>query len=212
MDSLRRTARRGLALSLALVLAACGADDVYAPEAAVTRATHATKGAPAITLMTVINNRSGAGGHSALMIEADQRVILDPAGTWRHSAAPERHDVIYGITPLMLDFYIDYHARETYRVAMHRVEVAPEVAAHALRLAEKAGPVPKLYCARATSGILRDLPGFGEVTRSFFPVATMESFAARPGVTETIIRQNDPAHNDAILAEQEAAWRAARGG
>jgi len=205
-------ARRLAALALAVLLAACGADSVYAPDAAVSRASYSTKASPSLTLITVINNRSGAGGHAALMIDADERVIFDPAGTWHHSAAPERSDVHYGITPLMLDFYIDYHARETYRVVTHTVPVSPDVAAKAKELAEAAGPVPKLYCSWSTAAILRQLPGFESVRRSFFPVRTMNSFAALPAVIEEIHIQNDAAHNKHIFAEQEAAWRAATGG
>lgn len=206
------TARRLAILALTLLLAACGADSVYAPDQAVSRARYSSKAPPSLTLITVINNRSGAGGHAALMIDADERVIFDPAGSWHHSAAPERNDVHYGITPLMLDFYIDYHARETYRVVMHTVHVSPELAARAKALAEEAGPVPKIYCSQATSGILRQLSGFEDVTRSFFPVQTMNSFAALPGVVEEVHIQNDAAHNKHIFAEQEAAYRAATGG
>ena len=99
------------------LLAGCGAEPVWAPDEAVTRAAYRdTENPPSITLFTVLNNRSGEGAHSALMINASQRVIFDPAGTWWHRTAPERNDLHYGITPTMLKFYIDYHARETYHV------------------------------------------------------------------------------------------------
>lgn len=40
--------------------------------------------APRISLYTMVNNESGAGAHSALVINASQRVIFDPTGTFKH--------------------------------------------------------------------------------------------------------------------------------
>ena len=76
-------------------LAGCAgtAASVWAPDEAVARARYVHEAPPSITLITVVNNTTGGGAHSALLINADERVIFDPAGTWHHPQLPERNDV-----------------------------------------------------------------------------------------------------------------------
>jgi len=194
-----------IAFSLLLLLAACGADSKWAPDAAVTRAAYRTDAPPSISLITVVNNRSGEGGHSALLINASQRVIFDPAGTWWHPTVPERHDVLYGITPTMLKFYYDYHARKTYHIVVQTKTVSPEVAELALRRVEANGAVPKLFCANSTGHILRKIPGFERITPTFFPVGLERQFAKIAGVTTRKIYSDSPDNNKKLLAAQQAA-------
>ena len=175
----------GLALLALVGLAGC-AERVYAPQAEVAARAWAEPGPPSITLVTVISNRDGSGGHSALVISGSQRVVFDPAGTWRHPLAPERGDVLHGMTPAMLDIYVDYHARPAYHVVMQRVPVSPETAERALRLVRDHGPASKATCARAVSGLLRDM-GFEDVGGSWFPTRIRRDFARVPGVEETVI-------------------------
>jgi hypothetical protein len=85
-------------------------------------------------------------------------VIYDPAGSWNHPAIPERHDVLYGITPNFKNFYIDYHARQTYWVAEDTVQVPLAVADAAIRAAETEGASSKSFCASNTAGVLRRVP------------------------------------------------------
>lgn len=178
---------RWLAAALALsLLTACGADNVFAPQAEVDSRAFRAEGPPKLTLITAINNRSGAGGHSALMVSGSQRVIFDPAGTWHHPTAPERGDVIFGITPTMLEFYIDYHARPTYHVVRQEITVSPALAEQALALVQAHGPASKATCGQSVSGILREL-GFTQVSRRWFPDRIMDDFADVPGVVETKI-------------------------
>lgn len=191
-----------LALVLPVVLAGCGAEPVWAPQEAVSRALHTTGDEPSITLYTVIRTGAGEGAHSSLMVDNDHRAIFDPAGTWRHSAAPERNDVHYGMTQQMLDFYIDYHARETFHVIEHRLPVSAEVAALAMREIEAYGAVPKAMCAVAVSAVLRKLPGFEDVRSTYFPRGLMRDFARRPGVRERIITDDDADDNAGLLAVQ----------
>ena len=198
--------RAFLALGLLLGLAACAAEPVWAPDEAVARARFEPAGPPTITLFTMISNRSGAGGHSALMIDGEQRLLFDPAGTWRHPAAPERNDVFFGMSPQLLDFYLDYHARETYHVVAQRLVVSPEVAAQLSRAVQEYGAVPKAQCSLSISTILRQVPGWDTVfRRSYFPVRTMEAFAALPGVETETIYDDDSDNNLEILQAQAAA-------
>lgn len=178
---------RVLALTLLLpLLAACGADNVYAPLAEVQSRAYREPGPATLTLVTAINNRSGSGGHSALMVSGSQRVIFDPAGTWHHPTAPERGDVVFGVTPQMLDFYIDYHARPTYHIVTQQITVAPELAERALQLVQANGPASKATCGQSVSGMLREL-GYTQVGRSWFPASIMRDFDQVPGVVRTEI-------------------------
>jgi hypothetical protein len=168
----------------------------------VTRAAYHHDGPPRLTVYTMINNNTGAGAHTALMINGAQRVIFDPAGsfnTGRH--LPERDDVLYGITPQVSDVYTRYHARKTYHVRIQQLDVTPEMAERAIRLVEANGPVPSAQCSLATSRILGDLfPG--QVRTSWFPKRTADHFAKIPGVTEETLYEYDSDDNSGVLA----AW------
>lgn len=192
-----------IGLVLPLFLIGCGAESVWAPDEAVARAAYRQEGPPSITLFTMVSNRSKAGAHSALMINASQRVIFDPAGSWWHRYAPERNDVHYGITPTMLEFYIDYHARETYHVVVQTKEVSPEVAERALRVVEEFGAVPKALCGRSTSDVLNRLPGFESVPRTIRPKGIMSAFGELPGVTTEKVFDDDPDTNQELLKLQQ---------
>ena len=159
----RALGRLVLWLGLVLALASCGAESVVASKEFVDRARYVHSGPPSITLYTVVSNTNNSGAHSALLINGSQRLIFDPAGTWHHPNLPERNDVHYGMTPRMVDFYVDYHARETFRVYEQTVMVSPAVAELAIQRAEAYGAVAKAQCTRSVTDILRGLPGFESV-------------------------------------------------
>ncbi len=194
--------RLTLALVLPALLAACGADSIYAPQEEVTAALHSTGEPPSITLYTVIRAKTGEGAHAGLLIDGAHRVIFDPAGTWHSRYAPERHDVHFGMTDLLLEFYIDYHARETYKVVEQKIFVTPEVAAIAMRVVQENGAVPKAFCGNAISEVLRKVPGFEGVSRSFRPGQIMRDFGAMPGVVERTITDDDADDNASVLRTQ----------
>jgi hypothetical protein len=195
---------RRLLLCLAglFMLAACSAPQVWAPDDLVARARYVSDSPPSITLFTVLNNTSNAGEHSALLINGSQRVMFDPAGTWRHPQLPERNDVFFGMSPKMVDFYIDYHARENFRVVEQTIPVTPEVAEIALQRAMAYGPVPKAQCTRATSSVLRGTPGFESMPSTLGPKKLMRDFGRLPGVTERVIRDSDANQNHGVLLVQ----------
>lgn len=188
--------------SVALTLAACGAEPVWAPDEQVAAARFVAEGPKSITLFTVVNNRSGSGAHSGLLINASERIMFDPAGTWHHPRIPERNDVHYGITDKMVLFYIDYHARETFRVQEQTLIVSPEVAEMVAQRAKAFGAVPKAQCANSISSILRGVPGFESISATFFPNKLHDAFAALPGVTEREIRDEDADNNHGVLIVQ----------
>ncbi len=193
-----------LVLAATLSLAGCAAERIYAPAEAVAAAAYVHNGPPSITLFTVTSTRNGAGAHAGLLINSGQRVMFDPAGSWRHPRLPERNDVHFGMTPKMVDFYIDYHARETYDVVEQTIVVTPEVAAIAMQRALDYGAVPKSQCAAAVSSILRGVPGFESLPSTWFPKRLMQAFGQLPGVTTRKITDDDADQNHGVLLVQAA--------
>lgn len=198
----RAAARTGRALLLALllpaVLAAC-ARSQRAPEAELARAAYRSGEPPSLALITVIRRDIGTGAHSALLIDGSQRVLFDPAGSWRHPRAPERDDLHVGIDDAVLDHFLDYHARITHRVVVQRFAVAPEVAEAARRAAEAHGPARGGFCARSISEILRRLPGFAELRPTFFPTRLMGQVARLTGAPALQLTDDDPADHSSML-------------
>ena len=190
------------ALVALLFLAACGAEPKWASDESVAQARYVHNGPPAITLFTVLSTRDGSGAHSGLMINGSERIMFDPAGTWYHPALPERNDVHFGITPKMVAFYIDYHARETYDVIEQTVIVSPGVAELVAQRAKAYGAVPKAQCTNSISTILRDVPGFETLPSTWFPAPFMEAFATLPGVTSRKITDKDADNNHGVLLVQ----------
>jgi hypothetical protein len=200
-----RVLRVCAALALAGALSGCAADPVMAPEAAVSAASYRPAGGPTVTLMTMISNTNGSGGHSALMIDGEQRVLFDPAGSWRHPMIPERNDVLYGMGEPFLGFYMDYHARETYHVVVQELDVPPETAAQLIAAVESYGAVPNAQCSLAVSRVLSQTPGFERLGTSWFPTRTMERFGAIAGVRERRLYDDDSDDNLELLQAQARA-------
>lgn len=192
-----------LVLLLPLFLADC-AKPVWAPDAAVQKARYHSGTAPSITLFTVIRKRGNEGAHSGLLINGDETVIFDPAGSWTNPAAPERNDVHFGMTPLMVKYYIDYHARSTYDVYEQTVPVSSAVAQAAIARALDNGAVMDAMCGRNVSRILHGLPGFESIGQTYFPKQIMRQFGALPGAVTTKHTDQDADNNKALLATQTA--------
>ncbi|MDF1855331.1 hypothetical protein [Pseudooceanicola sp.] len=146
------------------------------------RAAYHHPGPPALTLYTIVSNETGSGVHTSLMVNASQRVLFDPAGSFHHESAPRVGDVIYGITPSFEKAYESMHARETHHVVAQRVEVTPEVAETALRLVTSNGAVPQAQCAASTASVLRQVPGFEALRQTTLPKLLRQSFAEVTGV------------------------------
>ncbi|SMX26342.1 hypothetical protein TRP8649_00416 [Pelagimonas phthalicica] len=202
-----------LVVSAGLALAGCAVNtagpDSSPEEAAAAAYQH--NGPTALTLYTMVNNRTGAGAHTSLMINApSQRVVFDPAGSVRLRAVPEVNDVLYGITPRVKRFYEGAHARKTYHVRIQRIEVPPEVAERALRMAQQEGPVASARCAASTSHILSQLPGFENISGTWYPLKLSEQFSKLPGVEQSVLRENDD--DDKAIAIREFEQELAQGG
>lgn len=195
-----------LTLVALAALAGCATGDRtrYDPPEVIEKAVYRHDGPPALTLYTMVNNRTGQGAHSSIMINGSQRVIFDPAGSVQHSAIPENGDVLYGITPRIAAFYASAHARETFHVVIQRIEVPAETAEMALQLAINNGAVPQAFCANATSNLLGQLPGFGSIRSTFYPLKLSKQFGALPGVTTRVLRENDADDKSVAIREFDA--------
>ncbi|MEY4983291.1 MAG: hypothetical protein RIR62_1557 [Pseudomonadota bacterium] len=195
-----------LTLCALFALSACGAgtaEPKWASDAAVAAARFVEPEGPrSLTLYTVVNNRSQSGAHSALLVKGSETILFDPAGSWHHPRIPERNDVHFGITPKMRAFYIDYHARETFRVVEQTLDVPPEVAEMVAARAKAYGAVPKAQCANSITSVLSDVPGFESIGRTWFPNRLSDDFGALPGVRTRVITDDDADQNHGVLIVQ----------
>lgn len=186
------------ALAIATVLSGC-AESIWASDAEVQAARYHHGGQAELTLVTIMNYNTKRGDHSALFINGTERVIFDPAGSWKLPEIPERNDVHFGMTPRAgASFYMS-HVRPSHYAVVQRLAVTPEIGAQAMALALQAGPVPPARCASATSGLLRQLQGFEGTRSTFHPHILMRSFAELPNVQTYEIHHDDPDLN-AVLA------------
>ncbi|WP_210530058.1 hypothetical protein [Rubellimicrobium arenae] len=175
--------RRTVLLGLPLALAGCAGTSVWAPDDAVEHARYRAPGPTYLALVTVRNEGDGQGAHTALLINASERVLFDPYGGWTDPLVPERNDVLFGFSPGVEARYLDYQAKDGYYYVRQEIQVPPEVAEQALVLAKNYGAVGMAQCTRATSDILRQLPGFESVRLTFIPEMLSGRFGRLPGVT-----------------------------
>ena len=190
------------------LLAACSVDNSPdSPPEAVARAAYRSPEPPSVTLFTMVNNRTGKGGHSSLLVNASQRVIFDPAGSFRDERVVERGDVLYGITPGWLQAYKSAHARQAFHVVAQEIPLSAAEAEKALRIVQQNGSVPGAFCAQSTSGILAQLDSLRNTRQTFYPVDLMEQIAEDPRVRTTKLFEDDEGDiidgvRAAILAKQ----------
>lgn len=197
--------RLAFLLIAALSLTACGAQQIWAPDEAVTSAAYRHDAPTSLTIYTVVNNGSGSGAHSGLMINGSQRVLFDPAGTFSVNVVPERNDVHYGISERIREFYELFHARETFHVIAQEIEVSPEVAELAIAKVEDYGAVNKAMCTIAVTEVLQGLPGFEHVRRKWTPNTLTEDIAMMDGVETRVIYDDDEDDKSIVLQEFQAA-------
>ncbi|WP_170762168.1 hypothetical protein [Ruegeria lacuscaerulensis] len=202
-----------IACLLAATVAGCtGSQRPQADQAEIVARSYRDPGPSTLTLYTMINTRTGSGAHTSLMIGGSERVIFDPAGSFRADVVPIRDDVLYGITPAVERAYRSSHARETHYARIQTIVVTPQQAEVALQLAKQMGPVSSAYCANSTAQLLQQVPGFESIKTTFSPIKLSEQFGQIPRVVTTEYRENDDADlqkglavNNARLNQQDAA-------
>ena len=188
-------------LCLCVALFGCGRPNPPNADAAtLAQAAYVHDGTPSVTLFTVRDVRSDGGAHTGLMINGSQRVIWDPAGSFRMPGMPEVDDVLYGITPRVERVYVDYHVRPEFYMIRQDLDVSRETAERLIALVKADGRAPSAFCARSTSRILREA-GF-DVSRSWYPIGLMRDFEDLPGVrTQRIDMTNVDTNHNVIFGE-----------
>lgn len=189
-----------LSLTVLFGLAACAAPEApYADDETVARYSYKDNAPRELTLFTVVSNRTGAGAHTGLLINASERVLFDPAGSFYYERAPERNDLLYGISPAVEKAYIGAHARSTYHVVIQTIKVDAAQAEAAFALARANGAVAPAYCTNSTSTLLSKVPGFESIKTTFYPNELMAQFSKIPGVVQTVYREDDSPDLDKAL-------------
>lgn len=189
---------RSLLLALAAVLALAGCE-IYTPASPdeIARARYVSSEPPSITLMSMVNARSGKSAHAGLLINGSEQVLFDPAGTFTHPALPRAGDVHYGMTPRYVDYYERYHARFDYYVEAERVPVTRAEADAILASARAHGKSMKMTCALAIADVLTPIPRFSDAPSSVYPEALRAWFAGLPGVDIHYVTDSDVGKNNA---------------
>lgn len=199
--------RFALLMTALLSVSACGYNMSDVPPSSietVQAATYRHNGAPALTLFTAISNATGEGAHSALMVNGSQRVIFDPAGTFRKEGAiVERGDVLFGATPRMVDSYTRFHARETYHVVVQRLEVPAATAEAVLTDVLGFGDVVAAMCTNSTSTVLSRASLPAQIRTTMFPKQLMEQFGKVPGVSTSELFEYDDDDKMKVLQAYE---------
>ena len=138
----------------ALGLAGC---EIYTPasQAEIDRARYVSTDLPSVTLMSMVNEKSGKSEHAGILINGSQQVLYDPAGTFTHPDLPRRGDVHYGMTPRYVDYYERYHARFDYFVEAQKIPVSRAAADQLIANAQAEGKTLKAHCALAVADVLR---------------------------------------------------------
>lgn len=173
------------------MLAACGVKPSNDATVEQVRAKAYHPDSPGLTVITIINNRSGAGAHTALHVEGSQSVLFDPAGSFVHPDVAERGDVLYGMSPLWMRSYRSSHARPEFHVVSQRIPVNAAQAETALQLVQARGAVADAQCALSTSAILAQVPGLENIRTGYYPKKLMSQIDAIPGVQKTTLYEDE---------------------
>lgn len=197
-----------VAVALLAALAGCVEKQPFADDATIERVSYQDPGGPSVTLYTVIKNTTGGGGHTALMINASERIIFDPAGSFFADIVPERNDVLFGITPAVERAFRSAHARSTHHIVSQTLALTPEQAETLYRLAIAQGATPGAFCTNATSTILSKVPGFEQIRTTWFPTRLQAQFAQLPGVVTDRYYEGDSADLQDGLQRGNAALNA----
>lgn len=180
-----------LALAMVGLVAGCAPNPSQKPPEHLETLAYKNEGPTSLTLYTMVNRRSGAGAHTSLQVNASQKVLFDPAGSFKAEGVVRSGDVLYGFNPTLEKVYTGAHARSTHFVRKVTIPVPPEVAEMALMKVKANGPVNAAYCAASTSAILSTLPGFTDIDRTFYPVKLEEQLISIPGVTTETVIEDD---------------------
>lgn len=186
-----------VALLLAVTLSGCEVYTAATPDE-IARARYVSPEPPSVTLLSMVNSKSGRSAHSGLLINGSQQVLYDPAGTFTHPDLRRAGDIHYGMSPRFIDYYERYHARFDYFVETQRVPVTREAADQIIANAQARGGSFKLECALTAAAVLQPVAPFDQYVRTtLFPEALRQDFARIPGVKTRYVYESDVGQNKA---------------
>ncbi|MGI3169222.1 hypothetical protein ACRARG_08730 [Pseudooceanicola sp. C21-150M6] len=170
------------ALLIVLALPACAPRNpqILPPEQLAAAAYRSAK-PPEVTVYTVVNKASGSGTHTALLINASERVLYDPASGFEAEGVPRSGDILYGYSPGVEKAYFSVHERHSFRVRTHSFAVSSETAERLLRAAKAQGPAAPAHCAVSTIEILKSEPAFAALQETYSPKKLGQQLDQMPG-------------------------------
>ena len=189
------TASRVLGLLIVLGMVSACAEHIVSDPATVAAVRYKSDEPPYVELVTMVKKSTGKGAHSALIINASERVIFDPAGTFQHEELAEVEDVHHGATDRLVSYYQRYHARFSHFVHVQRVYLDPQTAERLLRRAQSNGAVGKMFCSNETAQVLKTVPQFSNFRTSMFPELLRVDMAKVPNVIDSYVYEDDDGQN-----------------
>jgi hypothetical protein len=171
-------------------VSAC-AEHIRTDPTVVAARTYKSEEPPYVEVVTMVNKENERGAHSALIINASERVIWDPAGTFQHAELAEVEDVHHGATDRLVSYYKRYHARFSHYVHVQRLDLDPATAERMLQSARNHGAVPKMFCTMSTAQVLKAAPQFRNVPESMFPERLRQAVAEVPGIQDSYVDEQD---------------------
>ncbi len=183
-----------LAFAAAVILSGC---EMYEPASydQIAAARYVSPEPPSVTLMSMVNTKSGRSEHSGLLINGSQQVLYDPAGTFTHPDLPRRGDIHYGMTPRYVDYYERYHARFDYFVEAQKVPLTRAQADQLIANAQARGQSMKMTCGLDVADVLQPVPPFQSVRKTLFPQGLRDDFEHLPDVRDSYVYENDVGQN-----------------
>lgn len=177
-----------LGLVLAASLQGCAGALYSNPPDVAKRDSYTAQTAPEIGLVTITHKPTQFMWHSALLINADERILYESGGYWIDSEDRRLGDVHYNLTDARLNDYVARRGNpKVWKVTLHRVDVSPEVAQEAKRRAEENQLVLAGFCAVGVAEVLKDLPGFDHIGHVLLPHDLTPRFDEIPGVRVEVL-------------------------
>ena len=136
---------------------------------------------PSVTVYTVLNQVTGAGTHTALLVNGSERVLFDPASGFKAEGVTRSGDVLYGYTPGVESAYFAVHDRHNFVVKTTTFALSAESTERLLQQAKAYGPVAPAHCATSTIDILRTDPAFAALDTTYSPRKLGQQLDQLPG-------------------------------
>lgn len=187
--------------AMAVLVSACSVRNpvsTNASDSEVASVRYEAAGPKRVTLFTIISNERNSGEHTGLLINGSEQVLFDPAGSFRTDGIVAKNDVVYGMSPYMVDQYMRFHARETFHVVVQTLDVDRAHAELALRRAQSIGPVLEAQCALTTADVLSQIPGFEDVPRGYSPLKLRDYFATKGATFDRLFEQDEGDKSNAL--------------